>query len=179
MSTSLPPVAYLPSTGGVDITLRRAVGVGRTRLAAFDHALLGAGIADRNLIVLSSVIPPGSQVRLVEDVEAEPIGGGHGDRLFCVLAAAYAEAPGQEAWAGVGWVVDEATGAGLFVEHVATTEAELEHLIHATLGDMVVNRGGGYGPVQSFTTSARFVDRPTAALTVAAYTTIPWSTDVR
>ena len=174
MSTSHPPVAYLPDTGGVDITLRSAVGLGRTRLAAFDHALLGAGIADRNLIVLSSVIPPGSNVRLLEDVESEPIGGTHGDRLYCVLAAAYAEAPGQEAWAGIGWVLADAPGAGLFVEHVATSEAELERLIHTTLGDMVENRGGGYGPVQSLITSATYVDRPTAALTVAAYTTIPW-----
>ena len=42
----------------LDITVRSATGSGRTLLAAFDDALLSAGVGDLNLITLSSVIPP-------------------------------------------------------------------------------------------------------------------------
>ena len=41
------------------IVLSTGLGVGPTALAAFDAALLDAGVANYNLICLSSVIPPG------------------------------------------------------------------------------------------------------------------------
>ena len=102
---------------GLDITIRSGSGTGRTLLSAFDHALQGAGVADFNLVTLSSVIPPASRIRSVEGV----LPGGHGDLLFCVRAQAFAERDGDEAWAGLGWCVDE-TGGGLFVEHHGETE---------------------------------------------------------
>ena len=40
------------------ITLSTGTGEGPTPLAAFDAALVDAGVADHNLICLSSVIPP-------------------------------------------------------------------------------------------------------------------------
>jgi len=39
-----------------------AIGRARTELAAFDQALIGVGAANFNLVRLSSVIPPGSDV---------------------------------------------------------------------------------------------------------------------
>ena len=74
---------------GLDITVRSGSGTGRTLLSAFDNALQGAGVADFNLVTLSSVIPPASRIRNVEGVLA----GGHGDLLFCVRAQAFAERP--------------------------------------------------------------------------------------
>ena len=38
--------------------IAKAIGRGSTELAAFDAALVGAGVANFNLIRLSSVIPP-------------------------------------------------------------------------------------------------------------------------
>ncbi len=156
---------------GPDITIRTGSGQGHTKLSAFDHALLTAGVANFNLITLSSVIPPRSGIRLVDDV----LPGGHGDRLYCVLAAAHAEHPGETAWAGLGWVLDEATGGGLFVEHTGGSEESLLEQIELSLEDLVKNRGGGYGPVQSVTASAHYVDRPACALAVAAYEVATWS----
>lgn len=159
---------------GVDITVRAAAGIGRTTLSAFDHALLGAGVADFNLLLLSSVIPPASRVRILDGRE-HPLAGEHGDKLYCVLAAAYAVEPGQQAWAGLGWVVDEESGRGLFVEHSATSEAELDRLITESLGDLVEHRGGGYGEVRQLHASASYDDRPACALVVAAYEVEGWT----
>ncbi len=78
---------------------------------------MGAGVGDFNLVTLSSVIPTASRIRHVDGT----LPGGHGDLLFCVRAEAFADQPGDVAWAGLGWVVDE-TGGGLFVEHHAHSE---------------------------------------------------------
>lgn len=168
------PTEVPPELDGLDITIRTGTGSARTLLAAFDSALLAAGVANFNLITLSSVIPPRSRVRVVD----EPLAGGHGDRLFCVMAAAYADHPGQTAWAGIGWTTDATTG-GLFVEHTAGSEGELDELIHLSLADMSAGRGGGYGEVHTAVTSAHCVDRPTCALALAAYTVAPWGPDER
>lgn len=159
---------------GVDITVRTGSGDGRTTLSAFDHALLGAGVANFNLLLLSSVIPPGSALTVLDDGAAQPVVGTHGDRLYCVLAAAYAVEPGQQAWAGLGWTVDETTGAGLFVEHSAATEDELRRALGDSLGDLVAHRGGGYGEHRTVIASATCVDRPVCALAVAAYEVSGW-----
>src|SRR3954452_25615431 len=107
-SRSAAPAAVLP------ISIRTAAGHGRTTVSAFDDALLGAGVANYNLIRLSSVIPQTGVISF----DSRPVKGEHGDRLYCVYAAATAEQPGDTAWAGIGWVRDE-SGRGLFIEHTA------------------------------------------------------------
>ena len=86
---------------GLDITVRSGSGTGRTLLSAFDNALQGAGVADFNLVTLSSVIPTGQPD---PQRRTASLPGGHGDLLFCVRAQAFAERPGDEAWAGLGLV---------------------------------------------------------------------------
>ena len=152
------------------ISIRTAVGHGRTSLSAFDDALLGAGVANYNLIRLSSVIPEPSRISF----DTEPVRGNHGDRLYCVYASAHADRPGDIAWAGIGWVRD-ATGRGLFVEHSADTEEELADLIRMSLEDMNERRGGGYGEVHSVRVSAQHDGRPACALAVAAYEVSGWT----
>lgn len=46
----------------MQIQISEGVGNGPTELAAFDQALVNAGVANYNLIYLSSVLPPGSEV---------------------------------------------------------------------------------------------------------------------
>jgi len=48
-------------------TLAAAASVGRTRLTAFDRALLDAGVGNMNLIRVSSVLPPGAVYRAALD----------------------------------------------------------------------------------------------------------------
>jgi pyruvoyl-dependent arginine decarboxylase len=163
----------LQSTGseapGLDISIRTGSGAGRTLLSAFDHALQQAGVADFNLVTLSSVIPPGSRIRNVNG----KLAGGHGDLLFCVRAEAFAEHPGDIAWAGLGWCLDE-TGGGLFVEHHGGSERSVVEQIELSLADMNANRGGGYGPVQIALASAHSTGFPVCAVVVAAYRVSTW-----
>jgi arginine decarboxylase len=162
-SRSEGPALVLP------ISIRSAAGHGRTPLSAFDDALLRAGVADHNLIRLSSVIPQPSVISF----DSEPIAGDHGDRLYCVYAAAFAEQPGDTAWAGIGWVRDEA-GRGLFVEHTADSEKAVLELMRLSLEDMNARRGGAYGSIETVTVSARNDGRPACALAVAAYQVTGW-----
>jgi arginine decarboxylase len=148
------------------------VGTGPTRLAAFDAALDDAGVANFNLVRLSSVIPPGSVVREVPGSQQIP--GRHGDLLYCVYADAYASTPGDEAWAGVAWSNREGDNAGLFVEHHGLSEAAVRHDLYATLEDLGHRRDGDFHIGGSVLSSVRCVDRPVCALVVAGYRTVGW-----
>ena len=161
--------ASATGTRVLPIGVHVASGHGRTLLSAFDAALLGAGVADFNLVRLSSVIPRQAEIRR----DPGPVVGRHGDRLYCVYAAAYAEHPGESAWAGIGWVRDE-TGNGLFVEHETASEESLLELIHLSLDDMNRNRGGHYGPVETAVASAHYEDEPACALVLASYAVSSW-----
>ena len=112
-----------------------------TSLSAFDAALRDAGVANFNLVRLSSVIPPDTEV---DTTGATPIPeGGWGDRLYCVYAEQHADLPGVEAWAGIGWVQRLDGQGGLFVEHEGPTEAFLTTAIESSLADLVAGRPGG------------------------------------
>jgi arginine decarboxylase len=155
----------------LDITVRTAVGTGHTLLSAFDHALLQAGVGNYNLIPLSSVIPPGSTVTRGGD----PVRGGHGDRLYCVEAVAYADHPGEVVSAGLGWAIHPTIG-GLFVEHRGGTPESVEEQIRLSLADLAEHRGIDFGPVSTAIVSAHCTDRPVCALAIAAYATVDWGT---
>lgn len=163
------PSVSLPDRPGPRITVRTGSGSGRTRLSAFDHALTEAGVADLNLVTLSSVIPPRSTVVRGH----EPLGASHGDRLWCVLSTAYADQLGENAWAGLGWVVAD-DGRGLFVEHHSGSEDGLLEQISLSLDDMVRTRGGGYGPHRTAVASAHCTAGPVCAVVVAAYEVQGW-----
>jgi len=163
--TLSPPVDV-----AVHITVRRGSGSGRTPLSAFDSALMEAGVANLNLVTLSSVIPPGSRITHTNEV----LEAAHGDRLYCVLSSGHADHPGEIVWSGLGWVVDEETGKGLFVEHHAGSEESLREQITLSLEDMTTSRGGGYGEIQIATAYAHCTDKPVCALVVAAYTSVGW-----
>lgn len=158
-----------PAAAGPRITVRTGSGSGRTRISAFDDALREAGVADFNLVTLSSVIPPRSTV--VRGHEA--LGGQHGDRLWCVLSAAYADQHGETVWAGLGWATDAET-RGLFVEHHSGNEASLRTQVRLSLEDLSRSRGGGYDETDVAVTSAHCVDDPVCAVVVAAYEVQGW-----
>lgn len=154
-----------------EISVRTAVGEGRTLLSAYDAALRAAGVADLNLLVLSSVIPPGSVVTRSED--PRPLPSRHGDRLYCVQSVAHADHPGEVVAAGVGWVVDPERG-GLFVEHHGGTAASVEEQIRLSLDDMSRGRGTHFGEVQTAVATAHCTSVPVCALAIATYTVVGW-----
>lgn len=170
LAESVSRLMSAPSPFGA-ITLARGVGRGPTLLAAFDTALLDAGVANYNLICLSSVIPPGSRIerrRWLTPPQA------WGQRLYCVLSQAREDRPGQAVHAGIGWVRDDEGGQGLFVELHDHDRERLERDLGSTLQTMQRNRGMALGPVQTEIASARCEGEPVCALVIAVYASEPW-----
>lgn len=178
------------SLGGLSITVSGALGAGPTPLAAFDDALRGAGVANYNLVRLSSVIPPGSAVRAnqrtpghLEIVDLTASGqfatsataeGRWGDRLYAVWAFQSAELLGQEAWAGVAWAQDEQDGRGLFVEHEGASEAQVRNELQASLSSICAARDMHHLEQHSVVVGTRCEGTPVAALVIAPYQVESW-----
>ena len=154
------------------IEVGAATATGATEVAAFDAALRELGVGEANVIRLSSVIPPRSQVRRAARV-GKPIEWG--DRLYCVYALGHATATGAATAAGIGWVqLTDGSGAGLFVEHHGESTGQVEELIHASLTEMTAARSGRFGPVRLATAQTRCTGRPACALVLAAYEAAGW-----
>jgi arginine decarboxylase len=84
---------------------------GPTELSSYDAALAEAGVHNYNLVTLSSVIPAGPAIEIVDTA---PNLGPPGEALEVVQSAATA-APGERAAAGIGWA-RTADGPGIFYE---------------------------------------------------------------
>lgn len=155
----------------MEIHVTAATGTGPTQLAAFDAAALAAAGIHHNMIYLSSFIPPGGVVvrgRIVLPEEA------WGQRVYVVQARADADIPGQEAWAGLGWV-QGAGGRGMFVEHHGRSKGAVDEAIHATLSFMMARRSWEPLPIQSEVTGIRCEGQPVCALVMAVYEMERWA----
>lgn len=156
------------------IQVTDGVGVGPTELSAFDQALVKAGVANYNLIYLSSVLPPASEVEITN--EPQPLAGDWGDRLYVVMAQQRASQPGSEAWAGIGWIQDPVTNKGLLVEHEGHSEDEVRSDITNSLQALADNRGMTFGPPQMHVSGVQCADKPVCALVVAVFESNAWET---
>ena len=156
---------------GRSLLITSGAGEARTELAVFDAALLSAGVGNFNLIRLSSVIPAGSTI-----VEKRPElpASEWGWRLYVVLAETRTSQVGAEAWAGIGWIQDPATGCGLFVEHEGGSERVVESLIQNSLASMRASREDTFGSAQMVTRGVRCNDQPVCAAVAAVYPSVPW-----
>ncbi len=153
------------------IVLSTGRGVGPTALAAFDAALLDAGVANYNLICLSSVIPPGSRLERRRFVTTPQE---YGQRLYVVMSQMREERPGHTAHAGIGWVRDAASGAGLFVELHDDDRERLDADLRATLRSMQAGRGIHFGEPETAIASVTCQQQPVCALTIAVYAAAAW-----
>ena len=151
------------------ITIDAATATARTELAAFDRALVAVGAENRNLIRLSAIIPATTILRAPTLDDGE-----WGDRLYAVYAEQCATDRGAEAWAGVGWVQHEGTGAGLFVEHEGGSQDEVRSLISDSLAELQASRGIDLGTTRMLVTGVRCEGDPVCALVLAAYGSESW-----
>jgi arginine decarboxylase len=156
----------------MQISITVGTGEGPTPLAAFDAALLNAGVANYNLIILSSIIPPGSSIQRTTIVTPA---AEYGDRHYVVMARGDADLPGTTAWAGIGWVQELGDGRGLFVELHGTSKTCVLETITATLESMMASRGCVYGPIQHQIIGVECRDRPVCALVIALYKSEGWA----
>ena len=158
---------------GLTIEVATGIGRGPTEIAAFDGALREAGVHNYNLIRLSSVVPPASEIKPLGGAAKPP--GDWGDRLYVVYAAQYASLPGEEAWAGVGWVQQPGTRKGMFVEHEGPTEQMVRSAISLSLDSLVKGRDDEvFGPERSVVRGAVCEGEPTCALVVAVFESQGW-----
>ena len=154
----------------------KGTGIAQTDVDAFDDALISCGIGNYNLIRLSSVIPPNSEVVEVDIVPNDF--GEWGDRLYVVYAYGSTAKKNQETWAGIGWVIVKENGGGLFIEHTANSKKECERLIKQSLNKMCEERGvslNDFGYEQSLVGS-KCTDngKTTSALVAAVYEAEGW-----
>ncbi|HWV76817.1 MAG TPA: pyruvoyl-dependent arginine decarboxylase [Isoptericola sp.] len=160
-------------TEPLTIRVSAGTGTGRTTLAAFDAALVAAGVGDFNLVRLSSVVPPGSEVLEVDG--RDQLQGEHGDALYCVYAAGFASLPGHEAWAGVAWSRrDDGSGAGLFVEHDGPSHEQVATDLTHSLEDLSATRGGAYHHEGRRIAGLTCTTLPVCAVVVATFRRAGW-----
>lgn len=165
------PIVSRAAMQGMTITLCTGTGEGPTPLAAFDAALVDAGVADHNLIYLSSVIPPSAVI--VRDRYRMPASD-YGRRLYVVMAQMRQCEPGLAAHAGVGWMQDDSDGRGLFVELHDHDRSQLERDLVGTLESMRSARTTQYGPIKTVIESRTCSSQPVCALVAAVYGAEPW-----
>jgi arginine decarboxylase len=156
----------------MNIQISEGVGIGPTELSAFDQALVNAGIANYNLIYLSSVLPPNSNVKVA--LEPKRPEGTWGDRLYVVMAQKRISQRNQEAWAGIGWVQDPKTKQGLLVEHEGHSESEVRADISNSLTALGRNRQIKFTEQHMHVVGTRCIDLPTCALVVAVFESSSW-----
>lgn len=154
------------------IYLTSGLGSGPTKLSAFDSALNHAGIANYNLIKLSSVIPPGTEI-----IHNKHIEGSWGDRLYVVMAETRVDTPNTEAWAGIGWVQEKETGKGMFVEHEGNSELKVVEDIKQSLTALMATRNVDFGEIHMKVVGKTCKHLPVCALVAAAYQTQGWKID--
>jgi arginine decarboxylase len=156
----------------MEIFVTTGTGEGPTAIAAFDAALIDAGVENYNLIYLSSVIPAGSIVRRGK-YSTPPDEFGY--RLYVVMSRHDELHKGKMAWAGVGWTQTD-NGRGLFVELHGSTRSQVEGDIQATLASMTTGRPFPFGSIESDIAGIECRDKPVCALAIAVFQSAGWKT---
>lgn len=163
----------------MDIKVVLGVGTGKTTLSAFDNALKDAGVYNYNLIILSSIVPPGSKISKIRRYESPPEEYGH--KLYVIKAEYRSEEVGKYIAAGLGWYQfgDE---RGMFVEHSfrgetkVAVESEIELGIKNSLKDLAKFRGVKFeeSKAHSAISLSRVTDSPTCVLVIAVFQAEGW-----
>lgn len=158
----------------MNITVTWGVGTGSTKLSSFDKALWDAGVANYNLLCLSSIIPPGSKIT-IKKANFQNIKKDFGKRLYVVMSSNIISKKGESAFAGVGWCLSKKEQKGLFVEHKGRSRKEVLDLIKNSLSDMTKYRKEKYGKINYKITGIKCQGKPVTALVCAVYMAEGWS----
>ena len=157
----------------MEIKIVSGKGDGVTELAAFDKALFVAGIANYNLLPLSSVIPAHSEIKDYGSLEYND--SEYGYRLYLVMAEKIESRIGKVAVAGIGWVKHPNNdNSGLFVEFGGESVEEVEDKITKTLTSMTSYRPEECGEIKMKITEITCEDKPVCALSAAVYKSEGW-----
>lgn len=114
------------------IILTSGTGTGTTLLSSFDNALVNCGVANYNLIPLSSIIPPHTEIVEQKFVTPE---SEWGHKLYVVKAEMRSDVAGESIGAGIGWYM--IGNKGMFVEH--ETKGSSDDEVRNTLTQDITN----------------------------------------
>lgn len=164
----------------MNIKIVTGVGVGKTTLSAFDAALKDAGVYNYNLIALSSIIPPQSQVIKIRKYETPDDEFGY--RLYVIKAEIRSQEAGKYIAAGLGWYQFVGDSRGVFVEHEmigetkVAVESEIKQRIKNSLKDLCEYRGIKFedNKAKSAISLAKIKGTPTSVLVLAVYQSQGW-----
>lgn len=117
------------------IRITTGIGTGLTELSAFDAALYDAGIANFNLIYLSSIVPPASSVNVEKYT---PQVSEFGSKLYVVMSKMVGSNIGDALYAGLGWVYS--VHGGIFVEHSGSSYNQVAREIDLSIESMIQSR---------------------------------------
>lgn len=155
-----------------EMPILKATGTGRTALSAFHNALVKLSLGHYNLLRLSSVVPPGTLLDSTGNAPAPS--GAWGDRLYCVYADQRTTTPGEEAWAGIGWVQRSSSGGGFLVEHEGGSEDFVTDSILTSLQDMVQDSAEEFSAPHFVVNGALCTGEPVCSLVIAPFEIAPW-----
>ena len=148
------------------ILIVSGTGKGKTKLAAFDAALQDAGIANFNLIYLSSIIPAGSKI-----VCGKYNSNGYGNKLYVVMSKCFQVVKNKYAWAGLGWVQDK-FGRGVLVEAGGESKRKVKDEIKLTFESMKAYRK--IGKIRMKIVGVKCEGEPVCALVAAVFKEEGW-----
>lgn len=161
----------------MEIHVGSGIGTGTTTMAAFDSALNEIGIANYNMLRLSSIVPPNTDIIVHEGKIPFAFPGTWGDRMYVVMAEKRVDQHNADAWAGVGWVQDKKTGRGMFTEHEGTSEAFVRREIIQSLESFMKIRSGEqyeWGPIQMNVIGKTCIDKPVCAMVAVVFQITDW-----
>ena len=163
----------------MQIHIGSGIGFGPTTMAAFDSALNEVGIANYNMLRLSSIVPPHSDIIVHDGNIPFAFPGTWGDRMYVVMAEKRIDKHNAEAWAGVGWVQDKKTGQGMFTEHEGNSEAFVRREIKQTLEALMKIRNDDetfdWGPIQMTVVGETCTNEPVCAMAAAVFQISDWN----
>ena len=166
----------------MNIIITSGKGHGKTLLSAFDSALFDAGVSNYNLLILSSIIPPGTIIKHHKYITPNEE---YGHKLYVVMSEMRSREAGRYIGAAVGWCQEE-DGRGVFVEHHFIENSEeavrtqLEEEVKRSLSDLCHLRGFIYTPQKASIKMSivRVTDSPSSVLVLAVYQSQSWNTVV-
>lgn len=116
------------------VSLTKGASEGPTKLNAFDNALLDADIGNVNLIPVSSMLPPNTQV--IPMPKLKP-----GEMTNCVLSHQYSDNPGDEISAVIAFAQAEEMGCVIETSGINRTLKQLKEEAKFMAEYMIEKRG--------------------------------------
>lgn len=153
------------------IVLTSGIGIGKTRLNAFDNALLNAGAGNFNLSPVSSVIPPKAKIIYLSKNNSKKLLPRIGSIVPVVYSCVYGEKPDEKIAATLALGVPKSYNDhnGLIFEFAAEniTKNEAEKVCQEMIKEAFQERGLKIGKIQFVSTECIVKEKITCAIAIA------------